>query len=98
MLVVTGEFHWQNEIARTSSLSQANSVLQVLHRVLLFSNSDVQKEAKSTLNPVSTIALHSGHLIKSLGIFLSQSLLVRQTIKPLRYSLRLIDEAIIHDG
>lgn len=59
----------QKEMARTSSAVQLNLVLQVLHLTWLFSNFEEQKEFRSMDMPVSTIALHTEHLIKRDAIF-----------------------------
>jgi hypothetical protein len=60
---------WQNEMAKTSSLLQAICFLQVwfLQTTPLFDRFEEQNIDKFMEIPVSTIALHSGHLIKRLG-------------------------------
>jgi hypothetical protein len=62
---------WQNEIAKTSSLLQLILVLQVcsVQIVVSFTFFELQKIDKFIETPVSTMALHSGHLIKRRGIF-----------------------------
>ena len=54
-------------MAKTSSLLQTSFALQVwfVQTAGLFTSFEEQKAAKSIETPVSTMALHSGHLIKS---------------------------------
>jgi hypothetical protein len=61
---------WQNEIAKMSSLLQLILALQVcsVQIVALFTIFEAQKIDKFIETPVSTMALHSGHLIKRRGI------------------------------
>ena len=57
---------WQNEIAKTSSLPQVIFALHVcsVQTAMLFTSFEAQKMDTFIETPVSTIALHSGHLIK----------------------------------
>jgi hypothetical protein len=58
-------------MAKTSSLPQVIFVLHVcsVQTAALFTSFEAQKIDRVIETPVSTMALHSGHLIKRLGMF-----------------------------